>query len=719
MRLQLSLTAICNVYIMPKADDVQQQSPFQGYILPLFDERHVNSLARTLLYPRDVCEIFMTPAEVLGARSLARSNNSYLLSIDSFSQFAKYFDQPFTIITCVEEFVDEIKNLVKDFKYNPILVTDGDSGEFKAAEINNAYVFDDKLFNKLTEISSEAGEYQELISEIIKKNRRDFRNENKYIIGDAVSHNIALPGEAVLVSCGYEFKSIKEIEPSLERKNYVDEMVRVADLILEKQTNSKSTNQSDLILYSPSIFSYLYDPEHRFWNKIYRELSSRKKKEFIKKNVIRNLNYSGMIFQVEEPSGVAEYFKDRVLGNILTIRKFELRYTTLAMAFLSIANNCPAIRLPNSINFHPKKMKNLETLSKRDDLKGINLFKREFSEIINLMKDSIGDEIIDYVNSKSRILTLCCDVPIEWLPFDGVPLMFSHEISRIYATPGNMLLSNASNPAQIEVTINELQKVLVLRSFRDNDPIRDDLKNQIVNLPKCELDIEIIDVNSESEVIESLNNYDGWILIFDCHGGDGGNESHGWLNIGNEKVDTWLLKNKTRIPPIVILSACSTSSVCGSHASVANGLLVSGALSVIGTFLPVNSKKSSIFVLNILLKLTFFLKELSKKGFGATSWRTLISVIMKLSYINDILDGFENQLSLITRKDRSDIVKKTTSKIYSMEDDWYEYLISEISSKTNKGFDDVILLVNENFRIVETMYYQQLGRPENLIIKLQ
>jgi hypothetical protein len=705
---------------MPKVDDVREQSTFQGYLIPLIDEKFVDTLSTTLIYPRDIVEIFQEPNVVFNGRRLGRANNTYLLSIDSFKRQVRFFEKPFLIISCLEEYLGEVRKIMRNSIFKPIIVTDGDGGDLKFEDINDAYVFDNLIYNRIKEFSLKKTPYKKLFTELLGMKRRSNRSIKWNLNEPSVRHNVVVPNEAVLVSCGYTFDGEREINPSLDRSNYISEMIRTANIIGSREiTTQKAVNQSDLILYSPSIYSYLYDTEHHFWNRIYRELGSKKKKDFIKKNIIKNINYSGVVFEgIENKEELQEMMYDKFIYPMLYIRRFELRYTTIAIALLSLSNNCAAIRIPNSINFHPKQFKLLELLSMRDDKKGIKAFQKKFSDIIQVIKESIGEDIIEFVCAKSSSLTLCCDVPLEWISFQSIPLMFTHEISRITTTPGNELLSNASHPVQLEFTTDDLKKILIIRSFSPTDPIRNDLKLEIERLPENDLVIETSNVENEDELIIALNKYQGQVVIFDCHGDHGGNESHGWLSIGLDKVDVWTLKYKARIPPVAILSACSTSAVSGSHASVANGLLHAGALSVIGTFFPVNSIKSSTFVTNILFQIAFFLKSLSKEGFKITTWRTLISVVMRVSYIGDVLDGFDSEKKFKDKSIRNAIEVLAVNNIYSMERNWHKQFLELLSKYTEEDAEWVMDEIKEKYSIVETMYYQQIGRPENIIINL-
>lgn len=720
MNIQHSLTAIRSIYIMPVVDDVRKQSAFQGFIYPLMNPMYSESICRTLIYPRDVCEIFMPPAEVLSSRMLGRSNNTYLLSFDSFKEIAGYFDTPFTFITCLEEHLEKVLECTKKFVFNPVLISDTDKTDFNLENINSPYIFDEMIFEKIQFASTQDSPYKEPFLELLKRELRNPKSPDRILNEEGVHHNVTVPLEAVLVSCGYEFIGVKYITPSLDKDNYIAEMLRLSRVMIECYPDEhRSITQSDVILYSPSIYGFLYDTDHSFWSVINRKLSSRKKRNFIKNNLIRNKNYSGIVFEdVESHEEAQAIYQDELIHPIMEMRRLELRYNTIAASFLALTNNCPALRLSNSINFYPKKFKNLETLSNRDDAKGRALFQRAFIEVTELIKSALSAEIINFVNDKTSKIIVCSDVPLEWVSFNSIPLMFSHEISRINTTPGNVFLQNAALATTIELNSEDLNQILIVRSFRENDPIREHLNQALLQLENTHLNIHKIDVSSESELVTALNDYDGHVVIFDCHGGHGGVESNGWLNIGNSQVDLWSLKGQARIPMIVILSACSTSPVSGSHASVANGLLYAGALSVIGTFLPVDSRKSTLFVIRILLQIAYLLNILSEKKFKVTNWRTIISVVMKVSYLYDILDGFETVLNLISSEDRKKIENRVINTIYSISDQWHDCLINEIGDLLGKNRAEVSELLAVNFPIIETMYYQQLGRPENIIINL-
>lgn len=232
-----------------------------------------------------------------------------------------------------------------------------------------------------------------------------------------------------------------------------------------------------------------------------------------------------------------------------------------------------------------------------------------------------------------------------------------------------------------------------------------------------DLSCDIIDVRTKTELIEVLNHYNGYLLIMDCHGEHGGNESHGWLIIGDEKVDIWHFNKIARIPPIVILSACLTSALSGSHASVANGFLTSGALSVIGTLLPVNAIDSAVFVSRLIFRFYQFPSSLPKE-YTHINMRLLLSLFLRMSYVTDLMRGFVYE-GFIAHDSWQDDAIDINTHINMLDKDWYDYTIKKLANKTGMKEVEVQNIIDEKLYITETMCYSQVGFPEAITIMLR
>ncbi|MDT8853306.1 hypothetical protein RN053_22610 [Pantoea dispersa] len=439
---------------------------------------------------------------------------------------------------------------------------------------------------------------------------------------------------------------------------------------------------------------------------------------FLIDGILKNPNYSSTPIIGEIVEEIASVIHNPVFKSIASTRMYELKLTTLAISFLALQKRVPAIRLPNGVNHFLGKLQKLESIS--IDI-GINdsEFQVKFKGLNTLMRRRLGKKLRDYISVNFNSISLVCDTPLDWFRFGELPLMLTHEISRINSTPGNILLQNASIYPMVNMNASELKKILVLRSFSFGEDIKFTLERalDVVLGNYKDIDIQIVDVQSEAEMISALNQFDGAVLVMDCHGDHGGTKKNGWLHLGEDEVDIWHLPKDVRIPPIVILSACLTSAISGSHASVANGFLKNGAVSVVGTLLPVNAIDSGVFVGRLLYRLTEFPKVL-KKEFSHVTLRTLISLFLRMSYTTDVLRAFQIS-AVINPDDYERIHSLVNNEINSFNSDWNERMIDELFKSSHYSKERVRKFIDENCFFTETMCYSQIGFPECISINVR
>lgn len=403
---------------------------------------------------------------------------------------------------------------------------------------------------------------------------------------------------------------------------------------------------------------------------------------------------------------------------MIAARQFELKLTALGIGNLACGGLQPAIRLPNGVNFHSAQLRLIEEHSKRSDHKGQRKLREAFRELVGNLDREIHKSIKAILSSHSGSITFVSDAPLEWLSFDGLPLMIKNEVSRIGMTPGNLLLTECIDSGTLSIRAEDLHEIIVIRSFGDNDPIRNMLQIAIETFRLTRVRVKIVDAKTLDEVTDALNAFKGVIVVFDCHGGHNGDEGNGWLLIGNQKVDAWKLAHVARVPPIVILSACSTFALAGSHASVGNGLIRSGALTVVGTLLPVDAAKSATFVARLLYRIDAFLPALAQLEVDLISWRFLVSTFLRMTYVTDILRFFLETKAWLTEAEYEEIGILTNNDINSLHDDWHGRFISRIAQNCGRPAIDISSTIASECPLVETLLYCQIGRPELLLIHL-
>lgn len=712
-----AITSVLHILIVPDTKDPRQQSPFQGYLTELFDEKYINLMNLMSILPTTANEVYMNSDELLQFRNGYSISNYLILDVSSFKKRIFAFEGfPFIYCYCVDEdYANFVKETCNHFKYPPKTV--GWEGCDLSIDDNfRTFSLDNSIIDRL-EIVKANGDLPQKAQDFFRiRSRRDSILVD--IDQESYSHAVSNPNEAILYGLGFNLPNKNRLKGRSDRKVYIDAIINSSEAVRDiVNKHPKNPIKSDLILYCPSIFTFLYDFNSQFWNQIKRQEKSKVSRDFIIKGLFKNPNYSGFDIDLKNDKELKELQKSHIAQQLVMIRFFELALSSSAINFLCVSNNAPAIRLPNKINFFHSNLRDIESLSKSDKQQSLLKLKRKFEQFTKSMKDEIGNEICEFIVGNSRSLTLCTDSTIEWVPFDRIPLMFTHEISKINTTPGNKFLQESTNIASFSVSKEKLKKITIIRSFKDDDPVKLHLQTAIEHYIKLDntISVEFIDVNSSDELVKAIDKSDCGILIFDCHGNHGGSESHGWLKIGDECVDTWFLP--VVYPPIVILSACLTSAIGGSHASVANGFLSNGCLSVLGTLLPVDAAKSAIFIGRLILRVGIYLDALQKLKVEVINWRQFMSGLLRMSFCTEFLTMLRDDAEIIPSEKYEDIKFACNNIINAQLHDWYDRVLDVIHTHTGFEVSELDEKI-QNIGLTETMYYSQLGRPEGIIIDL-
>lgn len=134
-------------------------------------------------------------------------------------------------------------------------------------------------------------------------------------------------------------------------------------------------------------------------------------------------------------------------------------------------------------------------------------------------------------------------------------------------------------------------------------------------------------------------------------------------------MDPSTLKGKiARMPPIVILSACSTHPLDWSETSSAGAFLTMGAMSVLGTVTPIHARDAAVFVGRLLLRLAEFVPVIAGSG---QRWSDVISGLLRMSYVTDLIRVFESE-KVISADDHRKIQFEANTLINSESDEWFE-----------------------------------------------
>lgn len=696
-------------YWLVAPDPGQEMSPFQGYGMEILSPEFTALINIAAILPTHPADLLLAPKELAKLRWNYRPSDKAIIS-ESLFQETYQSNRDEATIEVVLGLPAEIKRTMK--------YVDQDCAVFVSTS----------KINGVESLGGWDGHPSQLIDHrlnsliwpdaVLDSNRvgaaSGFRAALPPGEHPPFATGVTIPNEVLCLSLGAPFASPEMITPG-EPGSYVEAIIRSAD----RARSYIGCSSTDLVLYAPSLVREHYQFDSAFWNRILRQIKNKKARAFVRDAVFRNKHYSG--FSTPDPEGTtsAALRSDPVLQAVVGLRQSELRICSAGIASLCCSVIAPALRLPNSLNFSLGLLQEIERHWNSDELRSKGLAQKNFRLLTKTMVDDIDHRLLHYVRDHGEAITIVADFPVEWIRIEGIPVMFRHETSRVPMTPGNLMLTNCLETETIRVPSSALHDVLVIRSFRDDDPVRVTLEYAVGRFPIKRLRTTFVDVQSRDEMVECLNEFQGLIVIFDCHGGHGGQDGHGWLHIGQEKVDTWTLAGEARIPPIVILSACSTFALSGSHASVANGLLRSGATTVLGTFLPVDAIKSAIFSARLLYRVDEFLPALSRLDLNYVTWRSLVSTFFRMSYCTDLLHFLRHEKNLLSEELSSRIGISCNYDVNNLNPKWHTRLIRRLSVCCKLPSAQIMQIIEDEHALTETMLYVQTGRPERIGILIE
>ncbi len=711
----MNLSTISHIVAMPEDVSTKRTSFFQG-----FSEELLGDYAKIMdvisLFPNDVRELLSTQSQIIRTRRHGSSLDVYQVRSTLIDTEHHPLAAPFTVVWSTQKSVKECLNRIENFKFPPIHISTANTKHaFPLEKLTRKSIL--KLIVDAATVNYGIFEDQEskaFMQVLIDSVQAD--KDIEKIPFSVKTHNCVRPILKSLASIGIDISVSEPLLSDSGIDTHVSEIVKLAnflDGLFENGIGVDDYKVNDRLVFCPSTYAHLYKSSSKLWNDVFREIP-KEHRAVLKTMLIRNTGYGNASLHVPE----SLFEEPSIAMALISERKKELTYYSDVVGAAAASQLVPAIRLPNSVMLHHDTLRTISDIIKKPNRKSLRSLNKKIVKYNYELKKDLGSELFDLCFEEKYKIMAIVDFPLEWLTYQGIPVMFQKEISRIPSTPGNLFSHLALSGQQVFINSKSLNKILVIRSFSEDDAIRDHLRialDQFSQDGRYEnLEIEFVDASNINEVVSALNKFDGMIAIFDSHGDHGGTLENGWLNVGKEKLDSWGLARVARIPPIVVLSACSTNAIDGSHASVANGFFRSGALSVIGTYAPIYATHAGVFVARLLYRVSEFVPLVAKQR--PISWREVVSGFFRMSYATDVLKGMRDDLKIITNEQYREIHFKANIVINSGVEEWFDEWVASFDEVCSFDKEKVVEILNQNFQFVETMLFSQLGRPENIII---
>jgi len=474
-----------------------------------------------------------------------------------------------------------------------------------------------------------------------------------------------------------------------------------------------------LCLAVPSLISSLYE------NTFSKKNPARLNEPEVHRLALAFIRQANYFLEVDKKS--ARALSTPLGQSLIRLNQIELQTFVTSLALFASRTLAPVLRLEPSLNRIRPLLARIACISRGDNPHRVHKLNKAAAEMLATMKKSIRASYLKLICERPTDLSegvkLVADLPLEWLPVGKLPLMMAFETSRAPVTPGNLSFSQISKYQTQHLFASSFANVLVIRSYTDNDPIRDVLVRTLETKPPHDppmtVNIQVVDVSTPEEFIKSWNEFDGAILIFDGHGISDPITGIGQLIIGGKPVVIWDLKDKlTKSPPIVVLSACDTHSLDTNHATVANTMLMLGAITVLGTVLPINALYAATFVRRLLLRVGGFIPLVAASDINnAVTWRTIVTGLQRMQYVTEILLSLEKNARIgLGVAAFEEIQFQSNIEINSGQADWFERFIARLTEKTGRSTEAVYVLIRKWASILDIMHYVQLGNPEAIII---
>lgn len=225
---------------------------------------------------------------------------------------------------------------------------------------------------------------------------------------------------------------------------------------------------------------------------------------------------------------------------------------------------------------------------------------------------------------KAKHLTIFSDFPVGLaiLSDTEVPLQCYKSISYRSLSPLTRALSVEMQKCNI-YNLQQKCKIVFAECVLPDEKNRyvraqsDLLKNQLIELQNeyANMSFSYMETYTIHDLKLFLNsNKDADILYISAHGVYQRKNNMAGLMIGEE---FWIADdNGLKVPPVVLLSACHVSPRGSGAVNVADLFLRAGAVTVLGTFIPVNAKRNTI----LMLRLFIYILEGQK---GSAQYETL------------------------------------------------------------------------------------------------
>lgn len=413
---------------------------------------------------------------------------------------------------------------------------------------------------------------------------------------------------------------------------------------------------------------------------------------------------------------IARFDASPIAQQLQETRKAETKLFANAIGLATAGTAARAWRIQPSVNLVRGRVNQLGENVRAEARTRPAKVARLFEEVQSVLREAVGDDAIAAARTADWGVKVVSDAPLEWLPIDDLPLGLHTNVSRLSATPGDVLLRQLARHEPIRLAISDFSDVLVVSAFREGDRL-DLIRNALEELEPsygARLRVTFTRVETEEALIAAVNAFNGPLLVFDGHGAHP-RDGLGHLIVGKDQVQIWNLRGRIKLPPIVILSACDTQAAARSTGTVANGLLHLGARTVLGTLLPIGGFNGAVMVARLITRLAGYLPIACSDLGRVVMWSELVGGMLRMQFMFDLLIPLELAGS-ISAEQFHEILP--TGSLWANRNGaqglaYIEQALAEQGVMAPAAFRT---MVRRAVPLSDTIRYIQMGHPETILI---
>lgn len=394
----------------------------------------------------------------------------------------------------------------------------------------------------------------------------------------------------------------------------------------------------------------------------------------------------------------------------------ELKLATVCISTLAASEVSAVVRLPNAVNRTAGQVRQFAQqyhAQRTTENKRVESFKRVQNSITN----SVPKEFFEFFDTATKGIRVVSDAHLEWTKVRGLPLCVQHDVCRIPVTPGNLFIDQVTPKRYVHLKQADFQDILILSALQKTDPISRLFESAIgVFAPHFANRVRVHTkvVRNQSDLVKSLNAFEGAMVIFDGHGEHMQSEA-AILHLLDEEVNVWELKaDRPRVPPIVVLSACDTHAADRNHASTANGFLSIGARTVLGTVFPIDARDAATFIARLLYRVAEFIPSAQRQFNRSLTWLEIMSGMIRMQLLTDFCRRLLQNGSI--DEDSYKKVHMAGNIAINSREEWpFDRVIEcalEQGLRENVAKKELLRAAANS----TTISYLQLGRPETIIV---